>query len=88
MVGWLVISVNNRRTFQALALKLLVNHIKINIICIIIFVQFEVDLLKNINNDDDDNNNNNNNNNNNKSKRNMSIKDVTFLNFLKQRMKN
>ena len=86
MVGWLVISVNNRRTFLALALKLFVNHIKINIICIIIFVQVEVDLLKNINNNDDDNNNNNNNNN--KSKRNMPIKDVTFLNFLKQRMKN
>ena len=92
MVGWLVICVNNQRTFQALALKLLlVNHIKINIIFIIIFVQVEVDLLKYINNDDDDdddddeddNNNNNNNNNNNKSKRNMFIKDVTFLNFLK-----
>ena len=46
MVGWLVISVNNRRTFQALALKLLVNHIKINIIFIIILIQVEVDLLK------------------------------------------
>ena len=46
MVGWLVISVNNRRTFQASALKPLVNHIKINIIFIIILIQVEVDLLK------------------------------------------
>ena len=46
MVGWLVISVNNLRTFQASALKPLVNHIKINIIFIIILIQVEVDLLK------------------------------------------
>ena len=46
MIGWLVISVNNLRTFQASILKPLVNHIKINIIFIIILIQVEVDLLK------------------------------------------
>ena len=46
MVGWLVISVNNQRTLQASALKPLVNHIKINIIFIIILIQVEADLLK------------------------------------------
>ena len=46
MVGWLVISVNNLRTFQASILKPLVNHIKINIIFIVILIQVEVDLLK------------------------------------------
>ena len=65
MVGWLAICVNNPRTFQAFALKLLVNHIKINIIFIIIFVQVQVGLLKYINNDDDDDDDNEDDNNNN-----------------------